>query len=187
MSGERAMSKDAQTVHQTAAITTGVLVVREAGRDDARAISNLLRCAFLEFEPLYTPEAFLATAPSEIGTLARLEEGPLWVVEGRDALVGTVSAKCLSDSVYIRGMAVHPAARGLGLGRMLLAQMERFARQQNRKYLCLYTTAFLKQAIHLYQRAGFRFTGETANPHGVELLRMVKALGTTAKQDRATR
>ena len=53
---------------------------------------------------------------------------------------------------------------------------ERFAREQSCHRMTLYTTAFLDRAIHLYQRSGFQFTGNTARPHGTELLEMVKVL-----------
>ena len=76
----------------------------------------------------------------------------------------------------VRGMAVSPAARGFGVGGKLLSLTEDFTRQHGYRRLSLYTTAFLKPAIQLYQRAGFQFTGETSNPHGTELLRMAKAL-----------
>lgn len=150
------------------------VVVREATQADAGAISSLLREAFREFEALYTPEAFVATAQAESGVLARIEEGPVWVAEREQALIGTVAAVRAVDSIVVRGMAVAPSARGLGVGRMLLERTEHFARGLAVQRLSLYTTPFLKQAIRLYQAAGFQFTGEKASPHGTELLRMVK-------------
>jgi GNAT superfamily N-acetyltransferase len=82
----------------------------------------------------------------------------------------------MADSVLVRGMAVDPARRGLGIGKLLLAQVESMARQEGVGLLALYTTPFLAGAIHLYQAAGFIFSGEQLNPNGTELLRMVKAL-----------
>jgi GNAT superfamily N-acetyltransferase len=152
------------------------LLIREARPADAGAVSSLLKSAFSEFEPLYTPEAFGATVLSESGVLARLGQGPMWVAEKGSTLIGTVAAVQTEDSVMVRGMAVAPMARGLGIGRALLSLGEDFAKKTGCKRLTLYTTAFLKQAIHLYQAAGFRFTGETANPHGTELLLMAKVI-----------
>jgi GNAT superfamily N-acetyltransferase len=152
------------------------VVVRKAGAADATAVSELLRCAFTEFETLYTPEAFVATVLPDSRIIARLEEGPLWVAEKLPSLIGTVGAIRASDSVLVRGMAVHPSARGLGVGKFLLDQVERFAREEGVRLMTLYTTPFLDRAIHLYQAAGFTYTGEKANPHGTELLRMTKVL-----------
>ncbi len=158
--------------------------IRKATRADASAISALLRSAFVEFEPLYTPEAFVATVVPEAGVLTRLEEGPVWVAEAHSALIGTVAAVRMPDFVMMRGMAVSPAARGLGAGRALLGPVEDFARIHGYGFISLYTTAFLKQAIHLYESVGFRFNGETFNPHGTELLRMLKVLDGDVIQER---
>lgn len=98
------------------------------------------------------------------------------MAEEHSVIIGTVAAICLPDSVMVRGMAVDPKARGGGIGKALLRLTESFARERGYVRLSLYTTAFLRQAIHLYETSGFHFTGETANPHGTELLRMVRAL-----------
>ena len=139
---------------------------------DAHAVSELLRRAFLDFEERYAPQAFLATVPPEDGVLARLSEGPIWVAERQSTLIGTVSVVHMQDSVMVPGMAVDPGARGPWNGKILLDLTENFAEKYGYEYLSLYTAVFLKQAIHLYQASGFQFTGETANPHGTELLRM---------------
>lgn len=152
-------------------------LIRRVTPSDAGAVSALLRRAFQEFEPLYTPEAFVATVQPESGILQRLEEGPLWIAENEHALVGTVAAICSTDSVMVRGMAVAPDARGLKIGKALLHLTEDFARERGYERMSLYTTAFLRRAIGLYQSSGFEFTGERASPHGTELLRMVKVLG----------
>ena len=152
------------------------IVVRSATAADAAAISALLRDAFLLFEPLYTPAAFASTVLDEAGILARLHQGPLWVGESRSSIIGTVGAVRIADVVTIRGMAVHPLARGCGVGRALLDCVEGFAAHERVRLLELYTTAFLDQAIRLYLAAGFAFSSETINPHGTELLRMTKTL-----------
>ncbi|MGH9606993.1 MAG: GNAT family N-acetyltransferase [Terracidiphilus sp.] len=153
--------------------------IRKAGQADADAISALLRESFAEFEPLYTPAAFAATVLAPPAILARLGEGPVWIAESAAAPIGTVGAIRKSGTVTVRGMAVSPRARGLGIGKRLLDQVEQFAAGQSALALDLYTTAFLLRAIALYRSAGFRFTGQTANPHGTELLRMEKSQGTT--------
>jgi ribosomal protein S18 acetylase RimI-like enzyme len=152
------------------------LVVRRATRADAAAISALLRVSFAQFEALYTPEAFAATVLPESGILTRLEEGPVWVTELEKSVIGSVGAMKLSESVMVRGMAVHPSARGIGVGKTMLDHVEQFAIQEDARLLELYTTAFLDRAIRLYQAAGFTFTGEKVNPHGTELLLMTKVL-----------
>jgi ribosomal protein S18 acetylase RimI-like enzyme len=150
--------------------------IRRAIPSDSRAVSALLRRSFKEFEARYTTDAFIATVQPENGILKRLDEGPLWVAENERGIVGTVSVVCATDSATVRGMAVDPEARGQKIGRALLCEAENFARERGLDRLFLYTTKFLLNAIGLYRSCGFEFTGETANPHGTELTRMVKSL-----------
>jgi GNAT superfamily N-acetyltransferase len=147
-------------------------MLRPATPRDAAGIAALLRDAFQQFQPVYTPEAFAATVLEPDGVIARLREGPIWVVERDGLIAGTAGLReCL-----IRGMAVHPDARGQGIGAQLLAEAERFAFAGGCARLSLYTTRFLTSAIRLYEGAGFRFTGEVIAPHGTELVRMEKLL-----------
>jgi len=106
-----------------------------------------------------------------------MEEGPLWVAEGDQGMVGTVSAMRSKDSMFVRGMAVAPEARGQRIGKTLLDLTEDYAREQGFDRMSLYTTAFLLSAIRLYQSSGFVFSGEKISPYGTELLAMVKVLG----------
>jgi GNAT superfamily N-acetyltransferase len=150
--------------------------LRLATAADARAISALLRRAFLEFEMLYTPEAFVPTVQPEDGILKRLEEGPIWIAEDNRRIIGSVSAGRSEDSMMVRGMAVAQEARAQRIGKRLLISTEDFARERGVCRMCLYMTAFLANAIRLYQSSGYDFTGEKTNPHGTELLGMVKIL-----------
>jgi GNAT superfamily N-acetyltransferase len=172
--------------HEGKPVTMYPLLVREASQTDIRFISELLGHAFAEFEALYTPEAYVATVLPVEGVRNRLDEGPVWVAERKSAVIGTVAAIFVSNVLMVRGMAVHPTARGLGVAKKLLHEVEDFARQNGYKQLSLFTTPFLTQAISMYQSAGFRFTGETANPHGTRLLRMVKALDVRDADDEAS-
>ena len=94
-----------------------------------------------------------------------------------DALLGTVSVVDRGDHLYIRGMAVLPQARGLGLGALLLKTIDDFARVQGHRRLTLSTTPFLSQAIKLYERHGFQRTSDGPHDlHGTPLFTMVKDL-----------
>jgi len=73
-------------------------------------------------------------------------------------------------------MAVHPSLRGQGIGKLLLARVERFARAKGYERLILNTTPFLKPAIRLYEAFGFRFTGARRKWFGTQLRTMAKQL-----------
>jgi ribosomal protein S18 acetylase RimI-like enzyme len=135
-----------------------------------------LRAAFAAFKGLYTPPAFRATTPTPEQVAERFAEGPIWLAEGDGRVVGTVSVVPRPGELYIRSMAVHPAARGQGIGTRLIRAVEEFAMPQGYQRLVLTTTPFLTAAIRLYEQAGFRFTGEQGDLFGTGLVWMAKDL-----------
>lgn len=150
--------------------------LRTAAPGDAEAIAATLRDAFAEFEPLYTPAAFAATTPTAARVRDRLREGPIWVAEQLGVVLGTVSAVPRPAELYVRSMAVRPAARGQGVGVRLLHAVETFAQAHGYRRLVLSTTPFLTAALRLYEREGFRRTGESLDLFGTPLLAMTKEL-----------
>jgi GNAT superfamily N-acetyltransferase len=141
---------------------------------DAAAISATLRAAFAEFEPLYTRAAFNATTPTTEQIAERFAEGPIWIAEVADTIVGTVAGLPHGTALYVRSMAVRPTARGSGIGTRLLNTVEVFAAGHRYRRLVLNTTPFLLAAVQLYERYGFRYTGEEPDLFGTRLLTMAK-------------
>jgi len=127
---------------------------------DASSIASVLHESFTEYKSLYTQEGFAATTPVSARIQDRIEEGPIWVVLDNDAIVGTVSVVPKGESLYVRGMAIVPAARGRRIGELLLMQVEGYASERGFKRLLLSTTPFLERAIQLYERYGFKRSSE---------------------------
>jgi putative acetyltransferase len=151
--------------------------IRAAVPEDAASIASVLRESFREYKSLYTEEGFAATTPATARVRNRLEEGPVWVVLDNDAVVGTVSVVPKGESLYVRGMAILPAARGRRIGELLLRQVEGFASERGFKRLLLSTTPFLGRAIRLYEHYGFRRSGEGPDDlFGTPLFTMEKVL-----------
>ena len=149
--------------------------IRTAVADDASSIASVLYEAFVEYKSSYTPAAFAATAPTTEQIQGRMNEGPVWVVLRDQAIVGTAAAVAKGESLYIRGMAILPSARGHKLGELLLTHIETFASARGFKRLFLSTTPFLNNAIRLYERFGFRRTGAGPNDlFGTPLFTMEK-------------
>jgi len=151
--------------------------LRRATASDAPTIAHLLLAAFEEFRPLYTDGGFAATTPSAEIIATRLADGPGWLAFLGDKPVGTVSAVVRSDRLYIRSMAVLPAARGRQVGISLMREVGRFAVAESVRSMYLSTTPFLHRAIRLYEQLGFRRTEE--EPHelcGTPLFTMEKHL-----------
>jgi flavin reductase (DIM6/NTAB) family NADH-FMN oxidoreductase RutF/GNAT superfamily N-acetyltransferase len=137
-----------------------LIQIRLANAGEAQSISSVLLQAFIEFEPLYTPEAFAATTPTTDEIQNRWDEGPVWVALYNETIVGTVAAVPKNECLYIRSMGVSPDARGHGIGEFLLLHVEHYAVAQGFYRMFLSTTPFLVSAIRVYEKFGFQRTGE---------------------------
>lgn len=130
--------------------------IRAAGPLDAAAIAAVLHASFVEYDALYTPGGFAATALHEEQVRVRMREGPVWLALRGAAAVGTVAGVMRGRSAYMRGMAVLPGARGSRVGGRLVEQVEQWAAGEGCGRIFLSTTPFLSAAIRLYERHGFR-------------------------------
>jgi GNAT superfamily N-acetyltransferase len=116
--------------------------IRRAGPEDAPAIASALHESFVEFRPLYTTGGFSAATLNPEQILTRMGEGPIWVALREGAVLGTAAAVIKSGSVYIRGMAVLPSARGCGARTRLLQQIEVWTGIEGHTGIFLSTTPF---------------------------------------------
>jgi putative acetyltransferase len=81
----------------------------------------------------------------------------LFAVDGEDRALGTVALLHEGGGVYeLTKMAVEPAARGRGIGRLLLDGAVRAWRGLGGRELFLESSSRLAPALALYESAGFR-------------------------------
>lgn len=150
--------------------------IRTARTDDAGSIAGILTESFAEFKSFYTTEAFAVMTPGRGEIEKRFDEpGKIWVAVLDGELVGTVSILHQKEVLYIRSLAIVPAAQGLRIGESLLLKTETYAVAQGFMILYLNTGEFLHRAVRLYERFGFSRRG-TVDFYGTRLIAMKKYL-----------
>jgi len=143
-------------------LATVELCVIDPGAPDAR---ESLACYAAElavrFPEGYRPEALLSA------TEAREPLGVFVVARESGRVVGCGVLRTLSDRpAEIRHLWVHAAARGIGLGRQLVTELERQALKRGLTMIRLDTHRVLTEAINLYRSAGYaQVAAYDDNPH----------------------
>jgi N-acetylglutamate synthase-like GNAT family acetyltransferase len=137
------------------------VTVRLAVHSDATEISRILLEAFSVYRRFYTEAAFEQVTPTSNLIKGRLEEGPIWVAELDDEIVGTVSVIKEPEGLYVRSMAVSPEKQERGIGHKLLETVDEFAAGTDDERIFLYTTYFVPGAKEMYEKHGYKWVRDT--------------------------
>lgn len=89
------------------------------------------------------------------------EKRAYFIAENDNKIIGGVGVaefESIDRCAEIQKLYLTDAAKGKGLGRMLMQTAENFAKDRNYKKLYLETHSSLKAAIRLYEKLGFKET-----------------------------
>jgi DNA-binding MarR family transcriptional regulator/GNAT superfamily N-acetyltransferase len=108
-----------------------------------------------------TFEAMVARVVADYGERRDTERERAWIAEVDGAPAGCVMCvRYDDDTAQLRVLLVEPAARGLGIGRRLVDQCVRFAREAGYRSMVLWTNSVLTSARRIYEAAGFTLVDE---------------------------
>lgn len=123
--------------------------LRLASLDDLPALLALERASF--GEQGWTEAMFRAEL--------QREGGAFYVISGEQGLLGFAVGWALAGTGEVLDIAVLPAARRRGLGRLLLEALEAHAAAGDAEQIWLEVRASNSAALALYRRAGYEQTG----------------------------
>ena len=106
-------------------------------------------------------EALLAEIAAKFLREFKVGRERCFIAENDGEIVGAVFVVLKSKhEAQLRMLYVEPNARGLGIGRMLVAECIHFSRAAGYRSLVLWTNDVLHAARHLYEEAGFQLIEE---------------------------
>lgn len=114
----------------------------------------------------HTFEALVADIVAQFvrGFDARRER--CWIAERAGHNVGSVLLVKHPERAGVaklRLLLVDPSARGLGIGKRLVQECTRFARQAGYRTITLWTNSVLRAARHIYEQEGYHLTHEESH------------------------
>lgn len=156
-----------------AAASQGYLI-RDFATQDAAAVNAVALAAFEQYRGEYSDWPEFSKLVGSMANLA--DDGEVIVALSNDRVVGAVAYSkpgalkpSLADPAWplIRMLAVDPAERGRGLGRMLAEECIRRARRDGADAIALHMSPIMQVALAMYQRFGFVLLRECPPIFGV--------------------
>lgn len=140
------------------------LVLRAAALADATAIAATIAAAFAQYRGKLVPEsgAFRETAEAIAAEMAK--DTHVIVAERNGEMLGCVVIQELEGDLYFGRLAVRPAARGLGLARLLIDAVEAEAKRRGLPGVRLGVRVVLTDNQRLFQSLGYREISREAHP-----------------------
>ena len=140
-------------------------LVRDAVPADYPAIREVVIAAYRQYADLLALDVFSPYLADVLDLEKHARHGRLFVVEvdgwvcGFGAFYPDATVQGVgwpAGWASGRALAVHPAARGHGIARTLLATCESLAREVGAPVFAFHTASFMTKAIDFYERLGYR-------------------------------
>ncbi len=147
----------------------GDLTFRSATAADADAIVALVNSAYRgeTSRAGWTTEADILdgqrTDEDEIAQLIAADGSAILLCLRNDGIIGSVLVERVdAATAYLGMLVIKPVMQGQGLGRCLMDEAERFARQQwGAQRMQMQVITLRHELIAYYERRGYRRTGQT--------------------------
>ncbi|MFD1656789.1 GNAT family N-acetyltransferase [Streptomyces caeni] len=123
--------------------------IRPAAAEDIPAVRAVTDAAYRP----YIERIGVVPQPMEADHAANVATGRVFVTG--EPVDGLVVVEALEDHLFLDSIAVHPDARGRGVGRRLLAFVEARARALGLPEIRLYTNAMMWENQKIYPRYGY--------------------------------
>jgi GNAT superfamily N-acetyltransferase len=144
--------------------------IREAGAGDRAAVEAVTLAAYEQYASVLPAPLWAAYRENILATLAEVPPGVVLVAEADGRVVGSVLLYPAGATMIepgtgrewrigepeVRLLAVPPAGRGRGVGRLLMEECIRRTRAAGTPTMTLHTTDMMQVAMALYERMGFR-------------------------------
>jgi GNAT superfamily N-acetyltransferase len=127
------------------------VTIRRARPDEAALLAALVARAYAPWVPVVGRRPM----PMDDDYRARVAAGEAWVLEEAGAINGVLVLEEHSDHLLLDNVAVEPARRGEGCGRVLLDFAESEARRRGLPEIRLYTNEKMERNIALYAARGY--------------------------------
>jgi ribosomal protein S18 acetylase RimI-like enzyme len=124
---------------------------RPADGRDAAAVSDLVGAAYGH----YVDRLGMLPGPMTLDYADVIRDAQVTVAESGGAIVGVIVLDRNDEGFVIENVAVHPDARGMGLGRALLEFAESEAQRAGFDSIYLYTHEKMTENLGLYSRIGY--------------------------------
>jgi ribosomal protein S18 acetylase RimI-like enzyme len=151
--------------------TTVKYAVKKASSQDRGEIKRLVQLFWGEQEQLTFDTTF------------NVSELPAYVAKKKDKVVGFVSFTELHDDMIVAALGIIPEYQGMGVGRRLVAIVEKEAKRLKKKKVLVSTSNDDLPALAFYQRLGFQIYEVKPNAIAEKHGKALKGIGNLPIRD----